>query len=183
MREHRPNQVQTREIGAEHILRGIRTMPCPTSEKINNILITDVLSYWRSLAPRDSIPFKDAFDPLGLRPLALPRVFLIDILAEERSYRLRLQGTYLVNAYGVDFTGRYMNDSEIPNVTKSRTYRLLHQIVASGEPQYDMGPTSFRFTDYYTDVEQVVMPLTDRSGRITHVVGAVDYPGYSPLRH
>jgi hypothetical protein len=149
-------------------------------ENIRNRHIAEVYTYWRSLAPSNALPAKSSFDPIGLPPAALPRVFMIDNLVGSSNYRLRLLGSYLVNAYDRDFTGHDLIDSQIPNVTRSRTFRLLNEMLSTRLPQYDIGPTVFRFNDRYTTVEQVLLPLTDEAGCIAFAVGAVDYPDYSP---
>ncbi|MCZ8310003.1 MAG: PAS domain-containing protein [Magnetospirillum sp.] len=141
-------------------------------------LLETLFGYWESLNSRAGIPEKLSFNPIDIPGLVWPRIFMIDILEGLRNYRVRLLGTYLVDAYGQDFKGCRLDDDEIPRITQSATYRLLPKLQLSGKPQYFFGTTPFRYTDSYREVEQVLMPLADSTGRIAYAVGGVDYRGF-----
>ena len=138
--------------------------------------IQALFAYWDALPKFLDSPRKTDFDPVDLAVKVWPRLFMVDILEGQNEYRLRLLGTYLVEAYGRDFTGARFVDSEIPNVTRSQTYRLLGDLVATQKPQHYLGPTEFRFITDYAICEQILLPLVDDKGRIAHVVGAIDFP-------
>lgn len=146
--------------------------------EIKSPLLEILFEYWEKLAANVGVPQKTIFNPIDVPGTVWPRIFIIDILEGVRNYRVRLLGTYLVDAYGQDFTGCNMNDGEIPRITQSATYRLLPKLQSSGLPQHYFGPTPFRYTDSYREVEQVLMPLADPIGRIAYAVGGVDYLGF-----
>jgi len=122
------------------------------------------------------MPRKREFDPAELPPRVLPRLFIVEFLEGAANYRLRLMGTYLRNTYGREFTWCRLVDDEMPGITQSDTYRLLGVMANTGEPQYSLGPTKFRFFDTYSLVEQVLLPLADDNGWLAFAIGAVDYP-------
>jgi hypothetical protein len=138
--------------------------------------LRQLLDYWLRLKGDRSRPRKREFDPVDLPPRVLPRLFLIEFLEGAGNYRLRLMGTYLRDTYGREFTWCHLVDEEMPGVTKSDTYQLLGVMARTGEPQYSLGPTRFRFFDTYSLVEQVLLPLADDEGQLGFAIGAVDYP-------
>ena len=144
-------------------------------------------TYWTGLQSDGGLPRRSSLSPADIPREALPRVFLIEFLDDEAAYRLRLQGTYMVDAYQQDFTGRKMIDEEIPGISKSVTLKLLERLRADRAPQHFHGPTAFRVTDFYTEHEQILLPLTDRTGRICMALGAIDFTGVDSdrifLRH
>jgi hypothetical protein len=141
---------------------------------LNPLLVT-LYRYWRSLAPAGEVPRKCAFNPIDLPGAVWPRIFLLDILEGRQNYRVRLLGTYLVDACGRDLTGLHLVESEIPRIERSATWRMLPALVVEREPQYYFGPTSFRFGDVYQRIEQILMPLADDYGDVRYALGGLDF--------
>jgi len=152
------------------------------THEIHHPALQAVFAYWSGLEAAAGLPLRSSMSPMDMPRESLPRVFLIEFLDDEETYRLRLQGTYMVDAYQQDFTGRKMVDAEMPGISKSVTLKLLKKMRADRAPQHFYGPTEFRFTDFYTDHEQILLPLIDGTGRITMALGAIDFPGVNPGR-
>ncbi|GAB4573072.1 MAG: hypothetical protein Tsb008_06990 [Rhodothalassiaceae bacterium] len=60
--------------------------------------------YWRSLAPHGGVPERSKFDPNKLRDL-LPKIVIIGRDREKRAL-CRLMGSYCVDRFGANLTGR-----------------------------------------------------------------------------
>lgn len=140
-----------------------------------NSLLATLYQYWRSLKRTDGVPLKQAFNPIDLPGSVWPRIFMLDILDGPENYRVRLLGTYLVDAYSRDLTGHRLVESEMPGITASATWRMLPALVAKREAQYYFGPTNFKFGDMYKRIEQVLMPLADDRGDIRYAIGGIDF--------
>jgi hypothetical protein len=138
--------------------------------------LRQLLGYWQRLKGARSMPRKREFDPIELSPRVLPRLFIVEFLEGAENYRLRLMGTYLRDTCGREFTWRRLVDDEMPGVTRTDTYRFLGVMAKTGEPQYNLGPSWFRFFDTYSLVEQLLLPLSDDNGHLAFAIGAVDYP-------
>lgn len=135
-------------------------------------------SYWHRLADEASPPAKRRFDIVALPTDSWSRLILFDVLDGARDYRVRVMGTYLVEAYGADFTGRRLVDAEIPRVTNSASYQLLGRAVETRAPQHYLGPCGFQLGPGLDDVAMVVLPLTDAAGRVAHAIGSIHYPSF-----
>jgi hypothetical protein len=151
-----------------------------SSGAIEHAPLRMLFDYWSSLAPDGAIPLKQTFDIVNVPIAAWPHMFMIDILEGERNYRVRVCGTYIVSVYNRDFTGRRLVEEEIPHTTESVTYELLGRLVRDRRPLHYDGPSSFRFSGFKSPHEQIMMPLSDDSGRIVAALGAVYYPGARP---
>ncbi len=66
------------------------------------------LEYWQSSRSGAATPRCDAIDPLRIPRLVLPHVILVDVLGGR--FRYRLVGTRMVEQWGEDFTGRYLDE-------------------------------------------------------------------------
>src|SRR5262249_34459158 len=146
--------------------------------RIQNPLLKSLFAYWQSLGAKDGAAQKRYFDPLDLPAKVLPRIFMIDVDDTAPLYRFRLLGTYLVEAHGHDYTGCALTDSEVPGFSQSKTMELLEILNKNSEPQHYRGPTQFSWTRRFGGHEQIILPLMDAEGRISVVVGAIDYLGF-----
>ena len=132
-------------------------------------------SHWSTLTKNGQAPLRERFTPLDLPARAWKNLFLMDICPQSREFIVRVHGTYLVEATGADFTGRRMNETEIPGSTRRALYGLLQRIADVGAPQYYKGQTLFRPPNWMRDVEQALCPLTDERGRVISIIGAAEF--------
>lgn len=146
--------------------------------QIRSPLLLELYDYWVRLGGNGQLPRRRSFDPLGLSAPVWPRLFLIETAAHIEACRVKVLGTYLVCAYGREFTGCRCTDSEIPRFSQSTTCRLLKAIMARPAPQYAFAETNFRFNNEYKHCEQILLPLADANGQLDAVVGAIEFPGF-----
>ena len=78
-------------------------------DRVESNTLRQLFLYWDEKRGQRRAPPRDEIDPAGMFGF-LPNVFLIDVEAEPRRYRVRLMGTILVNWYGQDVTGRYIDE-------------------------------------------------------------------------
>ncbi len=155
------------------------------SEQLKFILgvrfVEPLWSYWHRLAG-GAPPPKSRFDIVDLPTGSWSRLIMFDVLDGTNSYRVRVMGTYLVEAYGADFTGRLLVDSAIPRVTRSASYKLLPRVVETRAPQHYLGPCGFQIGPGFDDVAMILLPLTDTVGLITYAIGSIHYPSFQEKR-
>jgi hypothetical protein len=132
-------------------------------------------AHWSTLAENGRTPLREHFTPLDLPARGWKNLFLMDICPQSREFIVRVHGTYLVEATGADFTGRRMNETEIPGSTRRALYGLLQRVAAIGAPQYYNGKTLFRPPNWMRDVEQALCPLADEDGRVVSIIGAAEF--------
>lgn len=93
-----------------------------------------LLALWQSKRRDGSLlPTRRDFDPLELRRL-LPRIALIDVLPEPRSFRFRLAGTALYEIHETELTGRSLSELR-PEPYMESVLSDLNELVDRQEPQ------------------------------------------------
>lgn len=115
--------------------------------------------YWLQKRGSRPMPARRDMDPLDLR-FALGDIALVEVLRDPLRFRFRLDGTRQVERFGVDMTGKMLD--ELPDPTMRRlTERSYGDVVASGKPathQRDV-MTEGRLFVY----EVAILPLQDDS--------------------
>jgi hypothetical protein len=77
----------------------------------------ELFAYWASRRRGGRLPRRADIDPEGFKRL-LPHVVLIDVLAGEPAYRIRLAGTGLYDLFGGEITGRTLSEIYSPPVAE-----------------------------------------------------------------
>lgn len=134
-----------------------------------------LLDYWRSHCAGATMPSPSAIDPLDF-PYILGYVALVDVEAEPRRYRYRLDGSILVNLSGLEFTGRYHDAYDLPEYNRF-TRAIYDRVVNTGKPY------AYRYDGYLDqkpfDEETLLLPL-GQDGKVSRIIVAV-IPGHLPL--
>jgi hypothetical protein len=68
------------------------------------------LAYWARKRGPNSMPRKRDIDPVELSRKLLPNIQIIEVVDGGARFRYRLVGTASVDAFGSDYTGRYVDE-------------------------------------------------------------------------
>ena len=116
------------------------------------------------------MPSRGDVDPVEI-PQVLPHLLLMDVVhGEPMRFRLRLQGTALVERYG-EHTGRYMDEIGLGDAYEDVAYSYK-TCARTGQPQ-------FSETDYWTDmrryfhVSRLVLPLSEDDRTVNMVLAGL----------
>lgn len=82
-----------------------------TNDDLPNPKLRGLHAIWLSKCAPGRLPGRDDFDPTELPPQLLPWITIFDV--EGARFQIRIVGTGIVEALGMDTTGRYLD--EIPN--------------------------------------------------------------------
>jgi hypothetical protein len=136
-----------------------------------------LLDYWDRLRGDAPMPPKPAIDPVDFRYI-LGYVTLVEVEAEPRRYRFRLDGSILARLSGMDYTGRYLDDLGMPDYIDfiAAGYDL---VVTSGKPYAYRKEGDFDAKSF--DEETLILPLGD-AGAVTHLMVAVIPGELAPQR-
>lgn len=74
----------------------------------DNTILTDLWCYWRGKRATRAMPKRRDIDPMEI-PAVLPYVLLVE-RSDGQRFRFRLAGTAVVDAYGMELTGRYVDE-------------------------------------------------------------------------
>jgi hypothetical protein len=101
---------------------------------ITDTRLSAVFDYWIGKSADRKIPRRRDIDPVDI-PKLLPILMIVDVLPSHR-YRYRLVGTENADAFGVNATGRYL-DEVLPGVDyKKHVLALYDKCVRSHRPLY-----------------------------------------------
>lgn len=131
-----------------------------------------LLTYWRGKSAEQGLPSRQDIDPLDI-PTLLPFIFLVDVLRDadrDLRYRYRLIGTRLVDRYGYDLTGRYLDtlkdrlsyDEIVADYTACVTTR---QPVTGAYRYVDSAGRKWHY-------QRLVLPLSEGDGPVNMLMGA-----------
>lgn len=91
----------------------------------------DLFELWRARCAPGRLPARADFDPRDM-PELLPYITIFDIERDPLRFRVRLVGTAIVEAMGVDTTGRYLD--ELDNVEP--VIQRAEAMTLSGQPYF-----------------------------------------------
>jgi hypothetical protein len=135
--------------------------------------MTQLLAYWqrRCRAP-GQLPGRADFDPADFLPL-LPHIFLIDVQLEPRAYRYRLCGTGIAEAYGLDLTGKAL-DEVFSDIFRKAVTTVFNHVVEHRAPLRTYGTLAWRETQHHR-FEGIQMPLAADGAKVDMILGAMAY--------
>jgi hypothetical protein len=99
---------------------------------------------WHAKSSPGRLPARSRFDPIEM-PDLLPHLVLFDVQRDPLRFRIRLVGTAVVEAMGVDTTGRYLDELGRINDVHRRT----ETIATTGKPYFKQNlPLTWTHLDF-----------------------------------
>jgi hypothetical protein len=131
---------------------------------------------WVERCAGRSLPERNDFDPVQLKPW-LGNLALIEV-GDERRYRYRLYGTNFVFRFGVEMTGRTLD--ELPSEQSAAIRRDYDAVVQSGQPLSRRYTNSFDIIDMHRRLdsqrletwERLVLPLANGGNGVAMLIVA-----------
>lgn len=147
--------------------------PGPDIAPIRSRLVHDLHDYWDAKRAGRPMPCKSDIDPSEIKPL-LPYVLLGEFAANPVRLRYRLVGTEVVTVYGVDFTGRWLDELDFGDQLTGGWPEQYRRVFESRRPIYGAArllSTSGMEMHY----EFGLFPLSQDGGAPTHCIDVNDY--------
>ncbi len=135
-------------------------------DRIESNTLRQLFLYWDERRGPRRAPPRDDIDPAGMFGF-LPNVFLIDVEAEPRRYRVRLMGTVLVQWYGQDITGRYVDE------ITDQALGALDELVMNWRPWRVTGKYE-RQIDRVMLYELLALPLSMDGAAVNMILGGIE---------
>lgn len=114
-----------------------------------------LLAYWESKRQGERLPGRADLDPLDFHYL-LGWVSLLEVSHHPRRYRYRLNGSLLVERFGIDMTGKYLDDLPQPEF-RALLEMLWNEAVDGGKPIHQLHDRRIDGRRY--DFETLRLPL------------------------
>lgn len=123
--------------------------------------LTDMYRYWRSKCRGVAMPSRKDIHPPEMKDF-LPHTMLIDVVnasAAERGFRMRLVGTHIVDAFGQEITGKFIDEIETGGQTES-LMEACRKSVEDRAPVYLSGIMTQQTTGAKLSFERLGAPLS-----------------------
>lgn len=140
--------------------------------EVRSPLLREIHAYWEEKRGTRSLPAREDFDPLEF-PKLLPNVILMDVLPPEGRLKVRLVGTLVVQMFGGDYTGLYLDQIDFGEMRQ----KILDEYGAAAQSA-DAVFTDHRFRKLgggLVDIERVILPLSQDGQRVTMLFALLDF--------
>jgi CheY-like chemotaxis protein len=124
--------------------------------------------YWLGKREGRPWPARRAIDPADLKDI-LPNLAIIEVVggAEQLRFRYRLAGTALVQAYGLNLTGKFV-DEITAGEYRPFMVGLLQEVATTGTAIYSA--SAFRLQDSGLSAERLFLPLSVEDDTVSQIV-------------
>jgi CheY-like chemotaxis protein len=133
-----------------------------------NVTLRRLHRYWLGKREGRRWPPRRAIDPADLKEI-LPNLAIIEVVAgvEQLRFRYRLAGTALVQAYGLNPTGRFV-DEITADEYRPFMVGLLQEVATTGTAIYSA--SAFRLQDTGLSAERLFLPLSVEDDAVSQIV-------------
>lgn len=140
--------------------------------------LRSLLDYWNRKRGRRLFILWSELEPLEIAPL-LPLIFILDVENDPRRYRIRLMGTEIVQRFGGEYTGRYLDDLDF-GAAKAQVLADYDRVADGVEPH-------LAFSEYAQQgrgriqAERLALPMSTDGRHADRVLGsAIHVPISAP---
>jgi hypothetical protein len=152
----------------------------PETIEIRSKDLQALFEYWRRKRGHRPAPSRQDIQPVEIKSL-LPRIFIVEIVGAPPRFRFRLAGTLIVDGFGEEITGRFLDDLDLD--------RRNREITADYQRVVDTrGPVCSRWRYTKNDgkvlsYERLLLPLSS-DGKASDMIlgGAAEEPLSSPAK-
>lgn len=136
------------------------------------------LDYWQAKRAGRLMPRRRDIDPPELREV-LAHLQITEVVEAGRRFRYRLVGTAIVQAFGAEFTGKYV-DELVSGERDSFVHACYRAVCASRRPAF---VRSKYITTKNVDLtaNRVLLPLSEDGETVSQILGALTFEFTRPL--
>ncbi len=125
-----------------------------------------LFAYWTERCAGRAMPTRAEIDPLDFTYI-LGNIVLLGVERDPLRFRVRLQGTEVVQRLGFDLTGRTLDELAMPSFRELITTAVA-EVVARGAPL--LRQRNMIMDDRLLRYESLILPLAGSSGDVEHVM-------------
>ncbi len=133
-----------------------------------NATLRRLYRYWLAKRGERQWPDRRAIDPTEIRDI-LPNLGIVEVVGagDDMRFRYRLVGTAIVNAYGVDPTGKFV-DEMVAGAYREFLVGLLREVATTGRGIYAASAFCLEATNL--SAERLFLPLSVGNGPIRQII-------------
>ena len=138
---------------------------------IREEVLRSAYDYWEKLRKDAVAPARADIDPVDV-PNLLPQLALMDIERNPDRVKIKLAGTRVVEWFGRDATGMYLDSPEYGHIGKARQQYIL-KVANRVRPAYDASYAPHH-DKHYRHYSRLLLPFLGRDGTVCTVMGAYE---------
>jgi hypothetical protein len=136
------------------------------------------LAYWEGKRGDRPMPQRGDIDPDELRPV-LSHLQITEVIDGGSRFRYRLVGTAIVEAFGAEFTGRYV-DELMSGERDSFVHACYRAVCASRRPAFVRSKYATTKTIDLT-ANRLLVPLSENGTGVSQILGALTFEFARPF--
>lgn len=129
-------------------------------------------AYWNERRAGRPMPSRADFDPIDI-PRLLPNLILMDVEPNTRRLKVRVAGTTVVEMYGSDYTGRYLDEIDFGDRRAAVLYD--YNTCLQTKQAYVSEHSFWTDRDVTYRIERVILPLSDDGEAVSHLVAGLEF--------
>lgn len=144
-----------------------------------DLVLRTVLDYWRRQRGAHAMPRRRDIDPMELRQV-LPHVQITEVVDGGARFRYRLVGTAIVEAFGAEFTGKYV-DELVSGERDNFVHACYRAVCAARRPAF-VRSKYITTKDLELTANRVLAPLSEDGQSVSQILGALTFEFTQPYR-
>ena len=139
---------------------------------VRSPLLRQIHDYWLEKRGSKLMPARADLDPLDI-PRLLPNIILMDVMPADNRLHVRLVGTLVVEMFGADYTGQFLDEIEFGEV-REKVLEDYNAAVTAARPLF----SDHRFRKlggHLFDIERVILPLSSDGGQVHMLLALLDF--------
>lgn len=148
------------------------TLTPRASLSIASAPLRDLYAYWNERRAGRPMPSRADLDPVDI-PRLLPTLILFDVEPGTQRLKARLVGTRIVEMYGNDYTGQYLDEIDFGDRRKA----ILHDYMTCyrSRTMYVSEHTFWTTRNISYRVERLILPLSDDGETVSMLLSGLDF--------
>lgn len=140
--------------------------------KIESTALQELYAYWDGKRAKRAMPSRSDIDPLEI-PLLLPNLLICDVEPESERFKVRLVGTKIVEFYGADYTGQYLDDLDLGD-RRHAVLKAYRDCIRSKQPSVK-SHMFWNIRGLHFQVERIILPLSDDQVRVNKILAGISF--------
>lgn len=150
-------------------------MSAEVKDQIQHEALKQLYAYWLAKKGARLAPSRGDIQPAEMKPF-LRHVFLLDVIGSPPRFKFRLAGTEVVNRYGEEITGRFLDNIDLDDVTSDIVHEY-EKTVRDARPVYGRW-RYIKHSGKYLNYERLILPLSSNGRTIDMLLCGAHADGF-----
>lgn len=141
-------------------------------------VLSEALAYWEAMRGARAMPQRRDIDPVALRRI-LPHIQITEVVDGGSRFRYRLVGTAIVEAFGTEFTGKFVD--ELVTGERDAFVHACYRAVCDAKRPAFARSKYLNTKEVELTANRVLLPLSEDGAEVHQILGALTFELTRPL--